>query len=330
MRATRVIRLCLLFSWGLGLMLGLLLAGVKTPQAAAYAPPSVGEAMPNASFHFWQINEIFSCPDGSIQFVEMTTNSTGQEFLQTHELRATSGAQTESFIFPNNSPNYTTTPKSLLIATAGFGSLSGGVTPDFILPPNFIFTTGSGSVELVGAATTPISYSSGGLPLDGKTSLGQSGATGVNSPRNFAGQQGSISCTPNLTLSKTADASGIVETGSLLTYTLAVANQGLAAATNGILTDTIPVSTTYVPNSASNGGGFAGGVVSWTNLTITPGTTITRTFQVTVSATITTGNKITNTAHITSAQGKGAAGSVVVTGGSQTGNKIYLPLILKN
>jgi hypothetical protein len=51
---------------------------------------------------------------------------------------------------------------------------------------------------------------------------------------------------------------------------------------------------------------------------------------VTVGSTITTGDKITNTAYITSAQGASDVASVVVTGGSFTSQKIYLPLILKN
>jgi len=332
---SQMIRISLLLSWGLLLMLGLLSWGVKEPDpVAAYAPPHAGEAAPNASFHFWQINEIFSCPDGSAQFVEMVTGSTGQQFLENQVLRATSGAQTHSFIFPNNSPDYNTTPKSLLIATAGFGSLPGGITPDFILPANFIFTVGSGSVELVGAATLLISYSSGGLPLDGITSLGQGGATGVNSPRNFAGQTSSISCpaVPNLTLTKTADApgTGIVEAGGVLSYTITVFNSGNAAATSALITDAVPISTTYVPNSASNGGSFSSGIISWPNLTINPATSLTRAFQVTVSGTVTTGNKITNTAYITSAQGVSATGFSVVTVGDVASGKTYLPLILKN
>ncbi|MBI1878035.1 MAG: DUF11 domain-containing protein [Chloroflexi bacterium] len=197
----------------------------------------------------------------------------------------------------------------MLIATAGFGSLPGGVAPDYILTSSLIFTNGAaGSVSLIGAATSPLSYSAGQLPLDGINSLSQGGATGVNSPRNFAGQQGSVSClqAPDLTLSKTADAPGNVEAGIVMTYTIRATNQGTAAATNALITDVVPLSVTYVPNSASDGGVFGSGVISWTNLTISQATTLTRTFQVTVGSTITTGDKITNTAFITSAEGASA------------------------
>jgi uncharacterized repeat protein (TIGR01451 family) len=310
------------FSWG---------AGDADP-VEAFAPLNIGDVFPSANFHLWEINEIFTCADGSVQFVEMVTNSTGQHVLFNHELRATSGAQNRSFIFPFNMPMYTTTPKYLLIATSGFGSLPGGVIPDYILTSSLIFTNGAaGSVALIGA-TPGLSYVAGQLPLDGINSLSQGGTTGINSPRNFAGDTGSVSClqAPDLTLSKTADAPGIVEAGIVMTYTIHAENQGTAAATNALITDTVPLSVTYVPNSASNGGIFGSGVISWANLTINQGATLTRTFQVTVGSTITTGDKITNTAYITSAQGASDVASVVVTGGSFTSQKIYLPLILKN
>lgn len=299
--------------------------------AAAFAPPQGGSLFPNANFHLWQINEIFTCADGSVQFVEMVTNIAGQNVLANHELRATGGIQTRSFFFPQNMPSYTTPPdKYLLIATSGFVGLPGGVTPDYIMTSSLIFTNGAaGSVALIGA-TPALNYSAGQLPLDGVNSLSVGGVVGTNSPKNFAGQQGSIACTPDLTLSKTANAAGVVEAGVVLTYTIIAANQGTAVATGGLITDTLPLSVTYVPNSASNGGIFGSGVISWPNLTISQGLFITRTFQVTVGSTITTGDKITNTAFITSAQGASASGSATVTGGSLTSQKIYLPTILKS
>lgn len=328
---SRMIQGGLSLSGGLLVLVAMLWLGAKSPNpAAAYSPPDTSAAIPLASFHLWEINEIFSCPDGSVQFVEMRTTSTGQEFLQGHELQATNGAQTHSFIFPNNKPNYSTTPKFLLIATTGFSSLA-GVTPDYTLPiTGFIFTTGAGSVELVGAVTPPLTYSAGQLPLDGLNSLAQGGVITNASPTNFAGQTGSISCLPKLTLSKSAQATGIVEAGNVLTYTIVVANGGIMAATNALITDAVPLSATFVPNSASNSGVFGSGVISWANLTISQGTAVTRTFQITVGATITTGDRITNTAYISSAEGKVASGSVTITAGQEINKKTYLPIIRKN
>lgn len=334
---SQMIRISLLLSWGLLLMLGLLSWGVKEPDpAAAYSPPNVGEAMPNASFHLWQVNEIFSCADGSAQFVEFFTTSSFETQLNNKVLRAvnSSGTVTHTFTFTKNLTS-STANQSLLIATANFSNLSGaaGITPDFTLPDGFLFTTEGAKVELVNAVTSPLIYSSGELPLDGVTSLGQGGATTVNSPKNFAGQTGSVSCpaTPDLTLSKTAAASGTVEAGGVLTYTIRVENSSAVTATNALITDTVPLSTTYIPGSASDGGIFNSGVISWANLTISPATTLTRTFQVTVSLTVTTGDKITNTAFITSTEGSNDEGSIIVTVGSDpAGNKVYLPIILKN
>ncbi|MCL4295997.1 MAG: DUF11 domain-containing protein [Anaerolineae bacterium] len=329
---SRVIQGSLSLGGGLFVLVALLWLGTRSPNlAAAYSPPDASAAIPLANFHLWGINEIFSCPDGSVQFIEMRTDFTGQEFLQGHELRATSGAQTRSFFFPGNGPSYTLTPKSLLIATAGFGTLPGGVNPDFTLTSSLIFTNGAaGSVSLIGANT--LAYSAGQLPLDGLNSLGQGGVVATNSPTNFAGQTGSVSCppAPDLTLTKTAQASGIVEAGDVLTYTIVAANGGTAVATNTLITDAVPLNTTYVPNSASDGGIFGSGVISWANLTISQGTTLTRTFQVTIGAAITTGDRITNTAYISSAQGQAVAASVTVTAGEEINKKTYLPLIRKN
>ena len=297
----------------------------------AHGPSLSAAERPSVSFHFWQVNEIFSCPDGSIQFVEMTTTSDGQQFLSGHELRTTNSDTSEihGFFFPSNSGDPTAN-HSLLIATAGFGALAGGVTPDFILPANFIFTDGSaGSVQLVGAATPTLTYSTGQLPLDGVTSLGQSGATGVNSPTNFAGQTGSVTCPVTLSIDKQASASS-VQAGGAITYTLTVTGSGALSNTNTVLTDTLPLSTTFV--SASDTFSQAGSLLTWTlGDLLSPLTVVTRTLVVSVEAA--TGAVITNSNYgvssdQTSASGLAVAVSVGDNGGGPT--LIYLPVILKN
>lgn len=336
----QMLRFQLLLIGGLLLIAGLLGWGVKDPdRAAAYSPPKAGDAVPLANVHLWDINELFICGDGSgQQFIELRTTAPNEIEIGEEQIIVTNSAgQSRTFTFPDGDLVGPTTNKSLLIATAGFGSVPGGVTPDFILPANFLFPEG-GTVRF-GAEAVYDSVSYGALPTNGVNSLNRQGASmvsGVNSPKNYAGQQGSASCppappAPNLTLSKIADsATGIVQPGGVLSYTITVLNSGSAAATGALITDTVPVSTTYVPNSASNGGIFGSGVISWTNLTINPATSLTRTLLVTVSATVTAGNKITNTAYITSAEGVKAIGSYVVTVGEATVRKTYLPIIRKN
>ena len=339
----RMLRLCLLLSGSLLLMLGLLSGQVKQPDLApAFSPPHAAQAAPlNDDVRDWIVNEFFICADGTQQFVELRNPSNfNEEFeFDQEQLIATNlnGTQTHTFAFVGD-VNEPTDKKTVLVATAGFSSLPGGITPDYILPNGFLFP-GGGTVSFVPhSLDTPVSYGAGQLPLDGVNSLNRQGAglvSGPNTPKNYAGQQGSVSCppppAPHLTLSKTADtAGGIVKAGGVLSYTITVVNSGNAAATSTLITDVVPISTTYVPNSASNGGIFSSGLISWPNLTINSATSLTRTFQVTVSATVTTGNKITNTAYITSAQGVSDTGSFVVTVGDVASRKTYLPTIRKN
>jgi hypothetical protein len=85
-----------------------------------------------------------------------------------------------------------------LLATAGFASLAGGVTPDFTIPANF-FNPAGATITYQGTVTTPATFgpSSTPLPTDGVHSLSfPVVASQVNSPTNFAGQTGQINLTP--------------------------------------------------------------------------------------------------------------------------------------
>ena len=79
-----------------------------------------------ASFHDWDINEVYSNADGSVQFIELFTSSNGQEFLSGHKITSTGAPD---FIFPSNSPS----PKI---------SAFEGRTRNFVIP-NVICRAGS-------------------------------------------------------------------------------------------------------------------------------------------------------------------------------------------
>jgi hypothetical protein len=81
-----------------------------------------------AGFHLWQVKEVFTNASGSVQFVEMFDSFSGEVFTGGFTLTANSDGNIKTFTFPSN---ISSTPGSMLIATTGFGSLSGGVTPDF-------------------------------------------------------------------------------------------------------------------------------------------------------------------------------------------------------
>jgi uncharacterized repeat protein (TIGR01451 family) len=92
----------------------------------------------------------------------------------------------------------------------------------------------------------------------------------------------------NLTISKSAPST--VASGSNLTYTITYGNSGNAGANNVVIRDSVPAGTTFV--SATNGGIFSDGVVSWNIGTVPAGTTG-QTVSFTVQVTATSGT-VTN------------------------------------
>ena len=88
-----------------------------------------------ANFHLWQIEEIFSNADGTVQYVVLheVTGTNGENLLAGHTFTATSGGMTKTFTFPNDLPGgesgiYGPMPSPtafarFLIATQGFAQL---------------------------------------------------------------------------------------------------------------------------------------------------------------------------------------------------------------
>ena len=137
-----------------------------------------------ATFHLWRMDELFSNADGSVQFLEMTAETSSQQFLNGHPLIVTQGSTSRTFTVTSDLPG-DSGGRRMIFATQGFANL-GIVTPDVIVPNGFFFT-GSGTI-LWGED----SWTYSGLPSDGVQSLNRDGSTGVNSPLNFAGQSGSV------------------------------------------------------------------------------------------------------------------------------------------
>lgn len=141
-----------------------------------------------ASYHTFQINELYSTPDGAIQFIELreASGASGQNFLAGITLTSGSGPGAKTFIFPSDLPSFATAGKFVLIGTASFAAL-GIVTPDYIVPDGFL-SLPAGAVNYGNVDT--VNYTQ--LPADGATSINRNGVPQTNSPRNFAGQTGSI------------------------------------------------------------------------------------------------------------------------------------------
>lgn len=151
----------------------------------------------SAAFHLWQITEVYSNADGTVQFVELEMCATApcnNENLLT-ELTITSNSET--YTFPNDLPA-ATAGHHFLIATPAFASQPGAVPPDYTLDP--LVPPSPTFMSLVAdtinfAGVNVFTYNVGALPTDGVNSLHEPYGSDVrteaaNSPTNFAGQVG--------------------------------------------------------------------------------------------------------------------------------------------
>lgn len=94
---------------------------------------------------------------------------------------------------------------------------------------------------------------------------------------------------PILNVTKTNTPAGTVKPGDTITYQVCFSNTGNGNANNAVLTDPIPVNTTYVPGSATGGATFneATKTLSWSKAVLGPDENVCGTFKVTVNLVIT-------------------------------------------
>ena len=143
----------------------------------------------SAAFHLWTIRELFTNLDGSLQFIELSTTSGSQQFVNAQQIQVKdqSNTTTHTFAIPANLPSDSAN-KTFILATAGVQA-AGGPAPDFTIPSNFLFAAG-GTINFFGT-NTGLVYTA--LPTDGITSHAIPGNTNqVNSPKNFAGSTGQV------------------------------------------------------------------------------------------------------------------------------------------
>lgn len=144
----------------------------------------------SAKSHLWKFTEIFSNADGSVQYIEMqVTEFAGVAEWETGGRRLSSDAQL--YFIPANLPEENTFQTSMLLATPAFAALPGAPTPDFLIPAGFFDPAGD---ELRYRLTFDVfAFGPGAMPVDGVLALEREGlGTPVNSPRNFAGETGTI------------------------------------------------------------------------------------------------------------------------------------------
>lgn len=162
--------------------------------AAAVALASSAQA----SFHLFDIQEIYSNSAGTVQFIELFTTFGGQQSLSGHSVTFQLNGVSQT---PLNLSNLTadTTNKTFLVGTSNLTTLY-GVTPDFVIPANF-FTAGANNFINFAEGTDRVNLTL--LPTNGTSSLNglvnDPGVTSVSTlvnaqatPKNFAGQTATI------------------------------------------------------------------------------------------------------------------------------------------
>lgn len=152
-----------------------------------------------AGHHLWDFTEIFSTADGSVQFVELFTAENNEAGVGAFTVKA--GANTFNFV--TNLSTSLTANTYVLIATSNFAGIPGAVAPDYILPVANFFSTGGGTINYASGADV---WNYGTVPTNGKLALLRNGSTAVNSPTNFAGDEGSV----NIVAFPTAGSWGLV------------------------------------------------------------------------------------------------------------------------
>ncbi len=148
----------------------------------------------SANYHLWDVAEIYSNEDGSVQFIELITGNAGQEVLAGHQIQCSGPGGTNLFTFTNNLAAGTAS-KTFIIGTSNLGSIPGGVKPDYIMPPNFLLRgTGATNTVNFGLGQDIVTYTN--LPTNGVASLVRSGTNMIfaatNSPKNYSSQSNSI------------------------------------------------------------------------------------------------------------------------------------------
>jgi uncharacterized repeat protein (TIGR01451 family) len=259
-------------------------------------------------------------PDGAIWFTEFIGNKIGRLTTSGGVPVLTISKSAAASVVSGQNLTYT-----LTYGNGGSGNATGVVISD-ALPAgtNFVSATGGGTLGS-GVVTWNIGVLNAGVTgraVSFTVNVTAISGTVVNSAYSIRADEVSavtgppvstavtVGAAPALTISKSAAAS--VVSGQNLIYTLTYGNGGSGNATGVLISDALPAGTDFV--SATGGGAFASGVVTWSIGTLNAGVTgQTVSFTVMVSA---TSGGIDNAAYSIQASGvspvSGAATSTTV------------------
>jgi serralysin len=144
----------------------------------------------NAQLAGWTIAEIYSSADGSVQFIELSTHPAAGGLLGAgYQFNSQNSSATQSHSYATGVSQFSGGGfQYLLFATSGFTQLPGAITPDYIIPNNFLFSSsGNLNVQTIsGQFGSSLIYSA--LPTDGLNGLNASGSVVPATAINYAGQ----------------------------------------------------------------------------------------------------------------------------------------------
>lgn len=156
--------------------------------------------MPLAAHAAFQVTQVFSNADGTVQFVQLreADGQNGQQGLAGRTLAVTRDGRTKTFTFPGDLPNANTANRAVLVATQGWLDVPtnyypefGQLRPDYLLPNQFLPAEG-GTVTFGGD-----SWTFGPLPRDGFSAVYRSGAAvRDNNGANYGGVTLSLPVVP--------------------------------------------------------------------------------------------------------------------------------------
>jgi PEP-CTERM motif len=150
---------------------------------AVFVPSGAAQA----SFHRWRIAEVFSNADGTIQYIELSTTISGQQFLSGHFIRTqdADGVVINNYNFPTNLAAGTAN-KTFLLGTQLFSDLNGVVDPDYLIPDNFmdVFQLAGQDLNFIGVQLFGLEN----LLANPGSALRANGSSAAPTPVNYAGQ----------------------------------------------------------------------------------------------------------------------------------------------
>ena len=152
---------------------------------------TLGAPAARADFHKWQIAEVFTNADGTVQFIEFFTNDIDPQNLLKSKEKVRIVTNEQTFVFPSDLGAPQTGDRRMLIGTAAFEALPGAPTLDYTISANFFSTSGGVLIEYVDEDDVIDSVSPSPLATDGILSWNRNDSL-LNSPTNFAGDTGSV------------------------------------------------------------------------------------------------------------------------------------------